>query len=234
MAKQPPKWLWDRRARRWRHGGRWASPPALGDLRQDRRGRLIDGAGKLVPKNAPFIDWMGDRLTKIVKKVSKPKKSKSPKPKREPDKIQRLSLAKPFIDGVMNSSNWNKQIPSEMSSMFEKIIERASARSPFDISDILVYQHGVKFLGRSKFTEEMKIALADLAKRSGLSIKYAETNAGTELYVFMGKEIKLFDDVSKVLNQKESVIRRIYNNLLSYWGSIDWWYWFETEESLYE
>lgn len=256
MAKR--RWLFDHKVGKWRHGGRYASRPPRRALRRDKAGRYIDDAGKRVPESALAPTRKAAKKKAHVKPKKpakkKPRLSKAAQgalkrfreqlaagPRGTPEK--RAAPAKPEIERIVKgetivkkellSSSWsNKKPPDNLSEVQEAVLERAAAKGPFQPDDIVVYEHGIKFVGHEKLTPEMIATLSGMAPKGG-HIKYADTKAGTEVYVYMGDAPKVGPQVSKSYDTNQEQIDRIYRELVDYWGEADWYVWFETEESIY-
>lgn len=232
-----PKWVWDRYSNRWRHGGRWASPPLKRQLRKDKRGNYIDDAGKRVPAHAPLSKPKVIKALKSLKKITK----EATKPRKLPPtnrlKIKEIEHGESFTEmgRIIQSSFVNKKEPEEVADILDNILERASIHSAFEMDDILIYQHGFQFLvGPGKLSEEIKETLAEIAEKYKVIIKYMNLKDGAQIWVTLGNELKMRDTAIKALEKKEGIAKEIYKLLLEYWSEIYWWYWFETEESIYE
>ncbi len=270
------RWLYDAKSGRWRHGGTFSAKPPRSALRKDKRGRLIDDAGRRVPETAlppirkkkPVKKLAKSKASKPVKKKKaavKPKAPKrprkttakvkllrggleesfrqavreaqeeygrGPKPIAAPPEITRITKGQTVVEKEFISSGTNRNRPGSLGEIHSTMLERAAAKGPFQPEDIVVYEHGLKFVGHERLSPEVLAGLQALAPEGG-RIRYADTKAGTEVYVSLGSDPKIGDQTSKSFRNAESNLQQIYDLLLDYWDMVDWYEWFEADESLY-
>jgi len=118
--------------------------------------------------------------------------------------------------------------------VFANVLEAHARKGPFEPQDVLVFNHGVKFLGQDGLSTRVAAAISKVAKMGALQVKTATTKVGTEVYVFLGDKAKTAGGIVNSFSRRQKHLAKISDILESYWGGFDWWLWFETEESLYE
>lgn len=206
---EPPKIAWT--GERWTRGGKPSRAPKASELRRDAKGRLIDDFGRRVPLSQ-------------VRDV--PVREVAPR-------IVRMSPGENVVNKEFASSKRQKaRKPDNVSSMFERVVTAMAAKGPFSPDDVTIYQHGLKFVGEERLTQDVMDALTNLIPKGG-SIKFADTKIGTEVYVFLGGKDKILDQAVSSYDKHQEVINRIYRELADYWGDIDWYVWAEFDEALY-
>lgn len=211
---EPPKYTWDGASGRWRRDGRYSAPPKAKDLKRDEQGRYLDSAGRRVPPRA-----IPDLPVRLVK------------PRREV--IEKIGRGETIVQKEFLSSTFrNNKPPSNAGDIFENMLERHAAKGPFSPEDVVIYQHGLKYVGSEKLTPEV---LSELKQTlgPGLQIKYADTKAGTEVYVYLGKTPKIGEQTTNSFEKHKESLDAIYRQLLDYWGELDWYVWGEADEALY-
>lgn len=210
----PPHYTWDGKAGRWRLYGRYSAPPKAKDLKRDAQGRFLDSGGKRIPLRA-----LPDLPVRLVK------------PRRE--RVERLVKGDVIVQKEFLSSTFrNLKGPTNAGEIFENMIERHAAKGPFSPEDVVIYEHGVKYVGSERLSPEV---LAELREHMGskFRMKFADTKVGTEVYVYLGKTPKLSEQVMDSYDKHRDTLQAIYNTLLDYWGDVDWYVWGETDEALY-
>lgn len=214
---EPPKYVWD--GERWRSGGKFVKPPLARELYfDDETGHYLDAKGNRVPSR--YLQEVPKRDAHAPQRAS----------------VERLQDGEIFPGHMIRSEYVNRKLPENLSEIFSKLISAHARKGPFSPDDVVIYQHGVKFVGPEKLDKITLAALRALAPADS-SIKYIDTHrTGTDVYVFLGKGApKLLQDVELSLTIHSEAIQAMYLELLDYWGSIDHWdVWGEVEESLYD
>jgi hypothetical protein len=155
-----------------------------------------------------------------------------PKDRPAPE-IERIPRGQTIVEREFTSSSFrNNKRPDNLGEIHANMLDRLAAKGPFQPDDIVIYEHGLKFVGHLKLDADTITALTE-AIPPGARLRYADTKAGTEVYVYLGAEPKLGAQVSKSYNEAQDSLQRIYDVLLDYWDMVDWYEWFETDESLY-
>ena len=155
-----------------------------------------------------------------------------PKDRPAPE-IERIPRGQTIVEREFTSSSFrNNKRPDNLGEIHANMLDRLAAKGPFQPDDIVIYEHGLKFVGHLKLDADTIAALTE-AIPPGARLRYADTKAGTEVYVYLGAEPKLGAQVSKSYNEAQDSLQRIYDVLLDYWDMVDWYEWFETDESLY-
>ncbi len=149
--------------------------------------------------------------------------------------IEQLSIGAPIVTRELQSSNWSHHFDSaKLPEIFTNVLKAHARKGPFEPQDILVFNHGIKFLGHRPLTLDLSRELSKTAAKGALVLKTVETKIGTEIYVFMGDKPKIQSGVEHSLLRRQKYLQAIYDKLSDFWGQLDWWLWFETETSLYE
>jgi hypothetical protein len=195
--------------------GKFGRMPRAADLGRDPRGRLQDSSGSYVPVSAVRDAPVREIL---------PQKGD----------ISRIRKGETIVDKEFLSSSWrNKTAPEDLADIFSNMLERHAAKGPFQPDDVLVYEHGLKFVGPFKLSEPMIDEISEIIGND-YNVKYIDTKAGTEVYIYLGDAPKVLGQTSRSLEQSEEVTRRLYDALVDYWSeSIDWYIWAEVDEALY-
>lgn len=148
--------------------------------------------------------------------------------------ISKITRGQTIVAKEFQSSSFiNRHRPENLADIYTRMLERAASKGPFQPEDIVVYEHGLKFVGHERLSPEVLAALQSVMPDGG-HIRFADTKAGTEVYVYLGAEPKIGSDTANSFKNSEEALQRIYDVLLDYWDSVDWYEWFETDESLYE
>jgi len=155
------------------------------------------------------------------------------RPTRAAPEIERIPRGQTIVEREFTSSSFrNNKRPENLGEIHANMLDRLAAKGPFQPDDIAIYEHGLKFVGHLKLDADTIAALSELVPPGG-RLKYADTKAGTEVYVYLGSEPKLGNQVSQSYDRAQDNLQRIYDVLLDYWDMVDWYEWFETDESLY-
>lgn len=237
-AKSPAKakgdFRYDRDSGRWRRGGRFAAPPKPSQLRTDKRGRLLDASGRAIPKSAPLAP--GRKPLPPRKPPPKPPKPVKPSKRKEvkavPPKVQQISRGTQLVEREYLSSSWKNRDIYTLSEVFKDVITKHAAKGPFQPQDVVTYQVGLKLVGEERLTPEMVSRMSAMVPPNA-TIKYVDTKVGTEVHVFLGGEPKLLGQSSRVFTENQAWLEDLYEELLDYWGDLDWYVFAETDEELY-
>lgn len=212
-AAKPVKGLvWD--GERWRRGGRFVKPPKASELVRDEEGAFWDSEGSRVPLAA---------IADIPLKLVKPRRIRMEKMRRG-----EVVVAKEFV-----SSTWtNKKPPREAGTILEGMIERHAKKGPFEPHDVPIYEHGLKFVGWERLSPGVIQRLEDIVGDKAV-LKYQDTPLGTEVYIHMGNAPKDPGMARRSFDLLRDLSEWVYEELLDYWGDLDWFVWCETDEALY-
>ena len=224
---------YDRDSGRWRRGGKFVAPPKPGQLRTDKRGRLLDASGRAIPKSAPLAPGRKP----LPKRKTPPKPSKPVRPPRRKvvkpiPKVQQISRGTQLVQREYLSSSWKNRDIYSLSEVFQDVITKHAAKGPFQPQDVVTYQIGLKLVGEERLTPEMVSRLANLVPPE-ISVKYVDTRVGTEVHVFLGGEPKLLGQAASTFEENQTWLEDLYDELLDYWGELDWYVFAETDEELY-
>lgn len=204
--------VWD--GERWRRGGRFCPPPRAEELARDESGSFRDSVGSKVPPSA---------IRDLPLKLVRPKK-------RVMSKIRR---GETIVDREFVSSSWrNNKPPTEAGNILQDMIERHCRKGPFEASDVSLYEHGLKFVGEQRLSPDIIERLSDLVGDKA-RIKYADTNLGTEVYLYLGNAPKDRRMAGGSFDFFRDLSEEVYWELVDYWGDMDWYVWVETDEALY-
>ena len=239
--------VYDRAMGRWRRGGRFAAPPLASKVRRDKVGRPIDGAGRLVPahavrgeeKRVARLKALARIPTPPFEQVERGKVPYAPEIQRKAVKPIRRYPGELIVDKELVSSSFvNRAEPSKAHEVLENTLIASAKKGPFEPEDVPIYQWGLKFVGDKPLSGDMLASLTSLLPKD-TTLEYADTKAGTEVYVKFNtaKEPLLIDDVKGKYAETDTHNRMlsIYQELYDYWDElIDWYAWFETEEALYD
>lgn len=206
---EPPKLHWT--GKHWTKGGKRAPKPKASELRRDDKGRLVDDRGHRVP-----LSQVRDVPVHAV-----------------PPRIVRMGRGENVVNKEFASSKRQKaRTPDNVAAVFDRVVTAMAAKGPFSPDDVTIYQHGIKFTGEDKLSQDMMDTLSGLIPKGG-ALKFADTKIGTEVYLYLGGKDKILDQAVSSFDKHQEVINRIYRELADYWGDIDWYVWAEFDEALY-
>lgn len=242
------EYVLDVKAGRWRKGGKFAPSPSIGQLRQDKAGRFIDGAGRRV--KSELIGAPGKpvkRRKRPVKALEPAKPAKAPRARKrpEPPPTPAAPAPLPFAEFVpvgasitnkllLSSRYSNRQPPTDAGNTLYYFMNKLLG--PVEADDITLYKYGVQFISPGgkpgAITELQKIASNIAREIPGATVKYGE---GSMHVMFGGAKTPVDRNEARAdMQSKGDKLARYWAILADLWdGDIGWFAIAENDEVEY-
>ena len=194
------------------------------------------------------------------KPKSKPKPK--PKPKTKPVKKPKLALLpskrkvpvyevsvgdprgyqemEPTPARYTSSSKGNVTFPGSVDDIFMRTFINHARKGPFfdDIDGVQIYRYGTTFRIEGVFSdyveERIKIILEEYPGASIHLTQESENNFSLRINLGSPNIGAVASDVADDLKKNKSILGDIYLALVENYGDVDWFVFFDTEDSLYE